>query len=233
MKTAAILGVAALMAAGLAHAETVNLTWVPISENPATAGVDSTAHGTITLSISPWTLTPISGNGLGPNYFTSGSAVAATITGISYTAGDGQTIDSLSDLSSTLLSSRLWTTSAVDKPATGAQAPVAPPAGYYLTTAFSFSGHTDQGAAVMFANAAGTAGANFGDGTHASGIGNGGVTDQAVGSFKGIADGGYWEVTPVPLPAGLPLLLTGLSAFGLFGASKRRSVGAEIGRAHV
>jgi len=77
-------------------------------------------------------------------------------------------------------------------------------------------------------NAAGTAGANFGDGTHASGIGNGGVTDQAVGSFKGIADGGYWEVTPVPLPAGLPLLLTGLSAFGLFGSSKRRSVGADL-----
>src|SRR5438552_14308833 len=100
MKIAAMLGVTALMAAGLAHAETVNLTWVPISENPATAGVKSTAHGTMTLSISPWTLTPISGNGLGPNYFTSGSAVAATITGISYTAGDGQTIDSLSDLSS-------------------------------------------------------------------------------------------------------------------------------------
>jgi hypothetical protein len=225
MKTAALLGIAAVMAAGLAHAETVNLTWVPISENPATAGVNSTTHGTITLSISPWTLTPISGNGLGPNYFTSSSAVTATITGISYTAGDGQTIDSLSDLSSALLSSRLWTTSAVDKPATGAQAPVAPPAGYYLTTAFSFSGHTDQGSSVMFSNNSGTAGANFGDGIHASGIGNGGVTDGAFGSSRGIADGGYWQVTPVPLPAGLPLLLTGLSAFGLFGSSKRSSVG--------
>jgi hypothetical protein len=157
--------------------------------------------------------------------------VAATITGISFTAGDGQTIDSLSDLSSTTFSSRIWTTSGIDKPATGAQAPAAPPAGYYLTTAFSVSGHTDQSAsmiAVMFANAAGTAGANFGDGIHASGIGNGGVTDQPVGSFKGTASGGYWEVTPVPLPAGLPLLLTGSIAFGLFGSSKRRSVGADL-----
>jgi hypothetical protein len=228
MKIAAMLGVTGLMVAGLAQAETVNLTWVPISENPATAGVNSTAHGTMTLSISPWTLTPISGNGLGPNYFTSGSAVAATITGISYTAGDGQTIDSLADLSSTTFSSRIWTTSGIDKPATGAQAPAAPPAGYYLTTAFSASGHTDQGASVMFSNNAGTAGANFGDGIHASGIGNGGVTDGAFGSSRGIADGGYWEVTPVPLPAGLPLLLTGFSAFGLFGSSKRRSVGADL-----
>ncbi len=70
----------------------------------------------------------------------------------------------------------------------------------------------------MFANAAGHAGSNLG-----TGIGNGGVTDQATGSFKGIADGGYWEVTPVPLPAGLPLLLTGLTAFGLFGSSRRSS----------
>jgi hypothetical protein len=186
MKIAALLGVAALMATGLAHAETISLTWVPISENPVTAGA-STAHGTMTLNISPWTLTPISGNGLGPNYYTSGSAVTATITGITYTAGDGQTIDSLSDLSSTTFSSRIWATSGVDKPATGAQAPVVPPAGYYLTTAFSVSGHTDQGASVMFANAAGTAGANFGDGIHASGIGNGGITDQAIGSFKGTA----------------------------------------------
>ena len=84
MKTAALLGIAAVMAAGLAHAETVNLTWVPISENPATAGVNSTAHGTITLSISPWTLTPISGNGLGPNLFGVVGRKSASVAGFEY-----------------------------------------------------------------------------------------------------------------------------------------------------
>jgi hypothetical protein len=215
---AAMLAAAGLLAGAMplvARAELVTLDWVPISENPATSG-PSTAHGSITLNISPWTLTPISGNGLGPEYYTSGSAVTATISAISYTAGDGQTVDSLSDLSSTTLSARIWATSAIDKPATGAQAPSPPPDTYYLITAFNFSGTTDQGAPIMFANAAGTAGANFGDGIHASGIGNGDVTDNAKGTFKGTETGGYWEIAPVPLPAGLPLLVGGLAVFGWF-----------------
>lgn len=215
---AAMLGAAGLLAAALpiaAYAEMVTLDWVPISENPATAGA-STAHGSITLNISPWTLTPISGNGLGPNYYTSDSAVTATITAISYTAGDGQTVDSLLDLSTTTLAAKIWATSAIDEPATGAQAASPPPAAYYLISAFSFSGTTDQGAPIMFANTAGTAGANYGNGIDASGIAIADVTDNAKGAFKGTETGGYWEVSPVPLPAGFPLLLSGLALFGWF-----------------
>jgi hypothetical protein len=226
---AAMLGAASLLAAALptaAYAEMVTLKWVPISETPATSG-PSTAHGSITLNISPWTLTAISGNGLGPNYYTSGSAVAATITAISYTAGDGQTVDSLLDLSTTALRATVWATSAMDEPATGAQAPSPPPAGYYLISAFSFSGKTDQGAPVMFANAAGTAGANYGNGIDASGIGNGDVTDNAMGAFRGTETGGYWEVSPVPLPPALPQLLSGLALFGWFA---RRAVSRKAGR---
>lgn len=224
---AAMLGAAGLLAAALptaAYAEMVTLDWVPISENPATPG-PSTAHGGITLDISPWTLTAISGNGLGPNYYTSGSAVTATITAISYTAGDGQTVDSLSDLSTTTLGATVWATSAIDEPATGAQAPSPPPAGYYLISAFNLSGTTDQGAPIKFANAAGTAGASYGNGIDASGIGNGDVTDNAMGAFTGTETGGYWEVSTVPLPAGLPLLLSGLALLGWFARRGARGAG--------
>jgi hypothetical protein len=83
-----------------------------------------------------------------------------------------------------------------------------------------------QGAAIMFAIAAGTPGANFGDGIHASGIGNGNVNDQPIGAFVGTTTGGYWELAPVPLPAGLPLLL---SALGVLGWFKRRSISGAMG----
>jgi hypothetical protein len=232
-----MLGAVGCLAVALpmnAHATTVTFDWVPISETPSSGNPysgTSTATGSITLNISPWTLTPITGNGLGPNYYTSGSAVTATITALSYTFGNGVTVG-LSDLSTTTIGvpntgppplGTIWATSAVATPATGAQAPSAPTAGYYLITQFAVAG-TVGGMGFMLGNNTGTAGANY-----QNGIGNG---DNTYGTVPtGIEDGGYWELasaTAVPLPAGLPLLLSGL---GLLVWFARRGFSPAVARA--
>jgi hypothetical protein len=83
-----------------------------------------------------------------------------------------------------------------------------------LVTQFSVSG-TVAGTPFMLANAAGFAGTNL-----PTGLGNGGNT---INPPNAIADGGYWmlaSAAPVPLPATLPLVLSGLAALG--GAVRRR-----------
>lgn len=199
-----------------ARASMVTFDWVPISELPSSGQYSgpSTATGSITLNITPWALTSISGNGLGPNYYTSGgAAVTATITALSYTFGNGVSVD-LADLSTTTIGvpnsgappeGTIWATSAMDTPATGAQAPSAPTEGYYLVTQFAVSGTVD-GMGFMLGNNTGTAGANYGNGIGAGGNNYG--TNPT-----GISDGGYWELAPasvVPLPPALLLLLSGL-----------------------
>jgi hypothetical protein len=202
----------------VAEASTVDATfdWVPISENPTSPY--TTPSGTLELQLSSFALTATGTGNFGPNYYTSGSAITATIIGFSYTAGDGLKVG-LSNLSTTTLSSTTWATSALDTPATGAQAPSPPTIGYYLVSAFSVSGTTPQSSPFKIANAPGTANANY-----ANGIGNGDNTFNAAGSVPAIADGGYWQLqtvtTPVPLPPAVPLLLSGLA--GLVLSARRR-----------
>jgi hypothetical protein len=187
-----------------------------LAENPA-ANQTTQPSGTLQLSFSSFSLTTPTGNpNLGP-YYTSGAGSTATITGFSYTAADGLSAN-LSNLTSTQLttSSANWSTSALVTPL------AAPSAGYYLTSAFSFSGTTSVGSPFMFANAAGTAGANF-----SNGVGNGDNTFNATSTnpiIPTITDGGYWKletVSAVPLPSALPLLLSGFGGLAAFARRRR------------
>jgi hypothetical protein len=84
-----------------------------------------------------------------------------------------------------------------------------------LVTQFTVSG-TVGGTPFSLANNTGTPGANY-----PNGIGNGG---NNINPPNAIADGGYWMMAaPVPLPATLPLVLSGLAALG--GAVRRRRTG--------
>jgi hypothetical protein len=198
-----------------AHASEVTFDWVPTVEDssPPTTGI---ASGSLTIDLSSWTLmTPAPNPNLGA-YFTSGTAIQGTITAFSFTSGNGLTAD-LADLSTTTVGNGnteapvVWATSSTDTPAAGAQSPAGTPtAGYYLISPFSVSGDTAGGTPFMVANGGpGTAGATF-----ANGIPNADVNFNPDGSLPGLENGGYWEVAPVPLPAGLPMLLSGLALLG-------------------
>jgi hypothetical protein len=142
----------------------------------------------------------------------------ASITGLSFTFGDGITVG-LGDLSSTTaatnastFSSDAWITSANTN--TGG-----PAAGfYYLITGMTLKG-TTAGGTFQLADPAGIQ--NL-PGPSIISLDSHNIQPGA-GAGAASVDAGYWRLTslqPVPLPAALPLLLAGLT--GLGGLVRRR-----------
>jgi len=158
-----------------------------------------------------------------PNYPSSALALAA-ITGFSYNFSDGASV-TLGDLSfansEISVSPNAWMTSQQ----------VAPPrfigpgvSGFYLITGFNlrgsrvFPGNT-QATTFLISNAAGSP-------TNVTQASN--QVTPFFPPFSGSNDSGYWRLTslalnPVPLPAALPLLLSGLAGFGGVAARRRRA----------
>jgi hypothetical protein len=211
----------------VAHATTVTFEWVNYFANTAQSPA-TVPSGALTLAL-PDSITTetFSTANLG-----SSAAALAMITAFSYTFSDGITVglgtvdlatSQITTPSSPQLPNAWYTSNSVD-PADG-PAGVAP-LGYYLLTGFILRGNA-AGGTFQIANPAGLQGPPSNVGLAANGI---------TPTFPPWAsnDSGYWrmssfEATVVPLPAALPLLVTGLASLGGLAAFRRRAAEATTG----
>jgi hypothetical protein len=218
--SAAVLAIAALagFTSGAANATTVaTFQWVSSSSS----GGVVTPSGTVSISLpdsilaAPFTTNP-SPPGTTP---LTAAQMFASITGLIYTFGNGVTIG-LGDLNSTtdvslpsLFTSNAWFTSASTN--TGGPAP----GFFYLLTGMRLKG-SKAGGTFQLADPAGIP--NL-PGPSIISLDSHNLT-PATGPAT--VDAGYWQLTsvnPVPVPAALPLLFSGLAGLGGLIGRRRRA----------
>ncbi len=194
------LALAVLVSAAplVAHAEIVTFDWVPF----ASSGTATTPSGFITLDLTSPSATPsVGGNSFSQSYGSSATWMAA-LTGFSFTASDGLTIGLPNVTSATagVGFGDQWAASA------DVSAPFVPSSvGNFLINDFTLSG-SEAGMSFMLqfgvGNSPGT--------TTEPGLANNSFTPSGEAAN---VDSGYWKlanVSAVPLPAALPLVVSGL-----------------------
>ena len=177
-----------LLGHGTAQAASVTFQWVPLAGN--------TTSGTLTLA---------SASAIAdPNNFTltgTSSATAADLSAFSYTFSGGTINNTLAHTVTAGTAAQLlagngsWTV-----------------AGGKLTSPFTVTTSTNTaGAAGVYALLGGL---SLGLTAPANALSGSGTYNALTGTFSATLTQGYWQVSPVPLPAALPLLLSGLAGVG-------------------
>ena len=195
-QSACALILMALLSQGSAQAATVTLQWVPLAGN--------TTSGTLTLS---------SASIVDPNNFTlsgTSSAIAADLTSFSYTFSGGTINNTLAyglaagTPAQILGGNGSWTVT-----------------GGKLTSPFTITTSTNtSGAAGLYTLIGGI---SLGVTAPANALSGAGTYNALTGTYSGTLTQGSWQVVPVPLPAALPLLLSGIAGCGAM-LRRRRSV---------